>query len=472
MLPQDSSHAVHARSVHENPARPVVKRPSSVRGRLPARRAVSDSAGSTLLTDPDYYGSLAAVRDLGRAGVSVRVADEQGQRSRSATSRFCRQRVVGPVAAQHSDHRLAFLLEQGREHEGTFLYPTSDDMAWLVARHQDALRTHFRLYQPSADATFGLLDKSRLYAHAETAGVPFPATHAPTTLTALAELCAHLERSGGFPVILKPRTQAGLRNKVKGQIVTTTAELLAGVSQMRQPGFYEADFLQSAPTDITWPLVQRYMPDAQQNTYSVSGFIDATGTLRAARASVKVFQIPVRIGVGVAFEGRPLVPRLITRIEQIARATGYHGVCEVEFIHVAKQDLYYLMDFNPRYYGQMQFEISRGLALPRLAHAAAHGRDAEVSALCDTADDIHRTTNPASQRYCNRWLFQSLLRAQRLSGRMPADRHAAWLQWMDGREVFDSVRADDDPAPAVADRSRHLRRWVRHPRSGYRELFQ
>ena len=57
-------------------------------------------------------------------------------------------------------------------------------------------------------------------------------------------------------------------------------------------------------------------------------------------------------------------PEIRESVRRICEATGYHGAFEVEFIPSADGDL--LMDFNPRYYGQMQLEISRGLPIPEL----------------------------------------------------------------------------------------------------------
>lgn len=424
-----------------------------------------------MLGDPDYYGTLAAVRDLGRAGVPVTVADASENVSRSATSRFCSHRVVAPASVFSSEYT-AWMLELGGRMPGTFLYPTSDDSAWWMAQRQDALREHFLLHQPSAEATIGLLDKSRLYAHAAAQGVPYPTTYMPTSMDEVRELGETLTRDGGFPVIVKARTQAGLAVKVKGYVAQTASELRAAVDAMRVPGFFVPEFLRDAPADIRWPLVQRYMPEAQRETYSVSGFIDQTGTLRAARASLKIFQIPIRIGVGIAFEGRAVVPKQKAKIEALARATGYFGVFEAEFIHTVDGDHFYLMDFNPRFYGQMNFEISRGLPLPRIVHAAARGAINEVDSMVSESRPTERTDNAADQRFCNQWLFQSLLRAQRIGGRLDRNTHQRWLSWMKTGDVFDFVRAEDDPRPALSDRRQHMWNWMRYPRSSYRNLFR
>ncbi len=432
---------------------------------------MSGTGARALLGDTDHYGTLAAVRDLGRAGVQVAVIDAEGVPSRSATSRYCHERIVAEPD-WHAASRLERLLADGARHPGTLLYPTSDDAAWMMALRQEELRRHFALYQPAAAAVVALLDKSQLYAHAVATGVPHPETWRPASDDSLRQITAELERDDRYPVIVKPRTQAGLATKVKGIVAADTATLLAAIARMRQPGWYTDEFLRHAPADIQWPLVQQYMPEAQQFTYSVAGFIDRTGTLCAARASVKVFQIPVRVGVGVAFEGRTLLPRLVAKIEAIARATGYCGVCEVEFIHVARADHFYLMDFNPRYYGQMNFEVSRGLALPRMVLAAATGDTAQFAALVTQSARTLRGDDAATQRYCNRWLFQSLLRAQRVAGRLDPQAFATWKMWMASPDVFDFVSADDDPLPAEADRKRYLRQWIRYPRSSYRELFR
>lgn len=424
-----------------------------------------------LLGDSDHYGTLAAVRDLGRAGLQTAVIDHDGDTSRAASSRYCHERLVAP-SEWHAPARFEWLMNDGARNPGTLLYPTSDDAAWMMALRHEQLSRHFVLYQPPATAVQALLDKSQLYRHADADDVPHPDTWRPTCDDSLREIAQHLARDDRYPVIVKPRTQAGLVMKVKGIVATDATTLLAAVARMRQPGWYAPEFLRDAPENITWPLVQQYMPEAQQYTYSVAGFIDRTGRLCAGRSSVKVFQIPVRVGVGVAFEGRPLLPQLVQKIEAVARRTGYFGVCEVEFIHVARENRYYLMDFNPRYYGQMNFEVSRGLALPRMVLAAATGREAQFADLVAASSGALRHEDADAQRYCNRWLFRSLLRAQRLAGRLPQHSYAQWQQWMQGEEVFDFVSAPDDPGPAAADRKRYLRQWVRYPRSSYRELFR
>lgn len=427
------------------------------------------TASRTIITDPDFYGSLTAARDLGRAGHDVAVVEVASRVSRAASSRYCTQRLRAP-AAHHSAAMVDWLVRVGMAWPGTLLYPSSDDMAWRIALSQDRLRQHYQLYQPRAQSTLGLLDKSQLYAHAETCGVPYPRTYAPVSIDDVRDLGATLARADALPVIVKPRTQAG-GGKSKGLVARTLRQLEESIEKLRHPDCFSSDFMHDAPANIRWPLVQDFMPEAATHTYSLSGFIDGTGTVRAARASTKVFQIPVSVGTGIAFEGRAVRQEQVSAVEAIARSSGYFGAFEAEFIQ-SVDGRYYLMDFNPRYYGQMNFEVSRGMRLPSIVCAAASGDDVALERLLVESARTLRCEDAASQRFTERWLFKMLLRTQHLGGRLDSHVHEQWLTWMNTGDVFDFVHADDDPNPGTHNRSSHWRHWLRYPRSSYRILFR
>lgn len=422
-----------------------------------------------LLGDASYFGTLAAVRNLGRNGLPVAVADSGARNLIAQASRYFAQRFRAPGI--HDASFVRWLLDAGAASPCTFLYPTSDEMVWVMSVHRDELNQHFRMFQPSQDAVLALLDKSRLYAMARMLGIAIPATHAPVDLDGFRALGATLQRGGGFPVMVKPRTQACMSNQIKGAVAHDADELLRTVQSMsRNAASYSREMADALP-DLQWPLVQAFVPDAQHDTYSLSGFIDRDGQVRAVRASVKVFQLPVRAGIGVAFEGRPVRPDLLASVQRLALESGYFGVFEVEFLHDKATDQYLLTDFNPRFYGQMQFEIARGMELPRMVYAAAHGDEAQVSSLCESAERAARMHDAADERYSNRWLFGVLLRTQRWGGRLTAVDYDRWTRWMNEGVIFDAISDADDPEPQRVKRRFLRRSWLRHPRASYRDLF-
>lgn len=112
-----------------------------------------------LLLDATWWGTLAAVRDLGSRGVPVTLAADQP----AAPARFSRHvsRVVRCPGASRPEPLLDWLLEFGRRFPGHVLYPTSDEVAWLAAAHREDLARDFRLFGPPLTSLVRLLDKAR-----------------------------------------------------------------------------------------------------------------------------------------------------------------------------------------------------------------------------------------------------------------------------------------------------------------------
>src|SRR6476469_3880897 len=103
-----------------------------------------------LLTTPEDIGTLAAARCLDAHGVRVVVASS-GVLGPARWSRAV-ARVVRSPSLVEPDAVLAWLLEFGAREPGTVLHPTSDELAWLVARNEPALARVFRLYTAPFDA--------------------------------------------------------------------------------------------------------------------------------------------------------------------------------------------------------------------------------------------------------------------------------------------------------------------------------
>src|SRR5262249_3613998 len=132
-------------------------------------RPIMTEQAQALLLGADYYGTLAAVRCLGRHGVPVVVADDH-RSARALWSRYAAA-AVGPVAAgaggappplSDVSALLAWLVREGERSPGRMLYPTNDHLAWLFAAHCDDLAPWYALYQPFEPVVMTLLDKARL----------------------------------------------------------------------------------------------------------------------------------------------------------------------------------------------------------------------------------------------------------------------------------------------------------------------
>jgi predicted ATP-grasp superfamily ATP-dependent carboligase len=323
-----------------------------------------------LLTMGDGLGTLAAARELGRLGIPVVLAD---RRSRTVTARSCyvARRVPCPGLDRPGDW-LQWLLDFGRREPGHVLLATSDDVCWMLDTHRHALERWFHLYQPAQGRAWSLLDKRSLHRLCAQQGIDQPLQWTAAQAQAVADL--------PYPLVVKARTQAGVRRKVEGTVVRDAASLQAALAAWPGRATWRPEMLLHEP-DVDQPLVQAYHDEPGQQVYTLAGFYAPEADTFLLRAAAKVLNDPAGTGVGLCLESRPVQPALARQLRALMDSAGYRGAFEVEYIHLPASGRYLLLDFSPRLYGRMAFEISRGLPVPQLCQLAACGQWDEVRQL-------------------------------------------------------------------------------------------
>lgn len=409
---------------------------------------------NVLLTDGNFYGTIAAARYFGRLGHRVVIAD--ADRTNAARySKYVSQSVEFPDRGEF-EARIEMLAAYGKANPGTLIYPCSDDLAWLLALNAPRIAPCFTTLQPDFSVIENLLDKQKLYTTAQSLGVAVPETWYPAND---ADLLAMAKNISG-QILIKPKTQVGLRIGKKGALVEGGATMVSAYRQFRSRYNY-LGFIREHSEALNWPMLQRFDPSASSQTISVAGYRSRDGKFYSALASRKVLQYPLNIGVGLCFEGLDERRELSDQVQKICEAVGYFGVFEVEFIR-GPDGGHTLMDFNPRFYGQMQFEIDRGLALPGLVLSDARGQELTAPAFRQ------------DRRYLlNRSLLKLISTTQRLGGRISENQRRDWLSlgrregdcWSD--QIFDQ----EDRRPWLADMIKRLLKYMRNPRSSWRTLF-
>ncbi len=414
-----------------------------------------------LLTDGAWLGTLAAARDLGSRGVPVTLATS----TRFAPARWSRH-VRSTVLAPPTDDRPAFLqwlLEFGARHPGHVLYPTSDNLAWLMAVHADDLReASFKVFALDAGALLELLDKARLNQHAREAGFQTPETRVPTNEHELVAAAREL----GYPLFIKPRLQLFGAGSTKGKLVCCQQELVAAWQSIRHGIRHDANVLAAAP-DIDIPMVQACTRNSER-IYTLDGYFDAASGQHTIIGCTKVLQLPRGSGPGVIFEHSEVPGQLRMALESMFQNIGYSGVYDVEFLE-DEGNSRLLIDINPRFYNHMAFEVERGVPLPWLAYLAASGRSSElVQAIADVSC---RSGGPVA--YVHPLPTRLLLLCQRLSGVMSREQGRHWQSLMasyDG-SVTNPIRTPGDPGPEILEIALLAQSFLRHPRGFLRGLF-
>jgi predicted ATP-grasp superfamily ATP-dependent carboligase len=402
---------------------------------------------------PTYGGTLAAVRSLGALGVPVTVAGAEWL----APARWSRRAVRALRTPPPRQERVFvdWLLAFGAASPGHFLYPTSDDLAWLLARHASVLRRSFLLFQPSLETVVTLLDKKRLHAACAHAGLATLPTWFPEGTEDVTRLAPELPR----PLLVKPRTQVFLASENHGRTVQEGDDLVAIYRDWLEYDRYlpgvEDDF-----GPLAAPMLQAFAPDSA-GVYSLSGFADVDGSVLAARAARKILQRPQRVGIGVCFEDAPVDRTVLSGIEQLCRQVGYFGVFEAELlVHGGRP---HLIDFNPRFYGQMHFDCARGLPLPVLAYLAAQGRRDELLALAGRAQAV----DSSGYRYGSRFAHALWFSLRRLAGTTSAAEARHWREWYraDPARLVDAAVDAEDWLPGVVQAATEVWSAARHPRA-------
>jgi D-aspartate ligase len=417
-------------------------------------------SATILLGNASYYGTLAAVRALGRAGVKV-VTVDPSKICHSRYSRYSSQHLTCP-AFEESGAWAEWLLREARNGPRRAIYATSDAVSFALARYRNELSADFELYQPGLDTVMSILDKGLLMQNAQAIGIETPPTWLPQN-SAEAEKIA---RNAGGAVLIKPRSQLAQRTKNKGFVVDRREHNIQSIfdSYMKDQST-NSEFAKQCPGGMT-PLIQQYYPEAVENVYSLSGFRERIGGGVIMRASRKILQQPRRVGVGLCFEPTVVDPLLADQTKRLCERIGYYGVFELEFILAEEKAM--LIDFNGRFYNQIAFDIARGMELPALAYAGATGNQAEVTQLMARGnsgkhDDI--------AGFCNHFGVATMVKMQRILRTMSRKEAAHWLGWSGGSQgtMIDAVKDPHDALPAFVDSAQYLLHALRHPRDFARQ---
>jgi D-aspartate ligase len=414
-----------------------------------------------VLCNAGYYGTLAAIRSLGRSGVPI-VTVDPSILAPARYSRYSNLHLNSPPF-EMTNLWADWLLRLGGSGPRRAIYATSDAVSFALALHREELTSVFDLYQPGIDAIISILDKGRLHQHAHAIGIPTPSTWLPESAVDAQKII----RAVGGTILIKPRSQLAVRAYQKGIVVDTdTTDGLAAYEFFLRRSAHEYEFTSRFPETML-PMVQRYHPEAMKAVYSLSGFRDVSGAHAVMLGAHKVLQHPREIGVGLCFEEADVAPKLAEQTLRLCERIGYYGAFELEFIFSNGEPL--LIDFNGRFYNQLAFDIARGMDLPQLVYAAAVGELNEVRRL--TAAFQTRSGN-GGLAFCNSFGLSVTLATQkalRTISRGEAERWRSWRRAYDGR-VVDAVRDAADPFPTFVDITQQLLQSMRHPRAFVREM--
>jgi predicted ATP-grasp superfamily ATP-dependent carboligase len=293
--------------------------------------------------------ALAVVRALGEAGVPV-VVIHYDERDMAHASRYVVADIRVPDPVHHEGRFIEALLEAGRRFDGAILIPASDESTVAVSRHKPLLGERYVVACPDWDITERFIDKSKTYALASVAGVPFPRTVVPRGQEDLEACAAEI----GFPLLLKPAESHLFYQHFRRKMfrVETLAELTSRYLRAREAGL--AVVLQDIVPGPDSSVVN-------YNAYAWDGRSLVEFTARQLRKAPPALGSP-----RVAISER--IPEVVDPGRRILVAMGFHGFACTEFKLDERDGTYKLLEVNGRHNLSGMLAIRCGINFPLIQY--------------------------------------------------------------------------------------------------------
>jgi predicted ATP-grasp superfamily ATP-dependent carboligase len=303
--------------------------------------------GRVLILDGFWNKTLAAVRSLGRRGLSVTVGGETWV-APALFSRYCRRRFVYPSPLGRPEDFLAALGDEVAGGGYDVLLPMELSTQLLVTRNRERLEEMVRIPFADADLALRVHDKGVLACFAKAHGIDCPATFLPSDSEAAMTLAPSLP----YPVLVKPRHSSGGR----------------GIVRADRP----ADFLAAyRAVDARYPLpiVQEHLPPGGE-ALGVAVLMNFGSEPRASFAYRRLREYPVRGGPSTLRES-VWDPELRESAERLLAALGWTGVAMVEYKVDPRDGRPKLLEVNPRFWGSLHHAVICGADFPYLLYRLA-----------------------------------------------------------------------------------------------------
>jgi predicted ATP-grasp superfamily ATP-dependent carboligase len=298
---------------------------------------------AALVTEVHHRSTLAAVRDLGRAGVDVVAVGPSGAAGR--LSRYATRSAWAPdPAADPLAHRAAVAAALGGR-SSTVVYPGTEMSLDACLRPGDGSAAALRLpyARPASLAT--LRDKVEMARRATEAGLGAPGTLYDGPLSGVGAAALSL------PYVVKQARPAATD-------VTTTV--------IREPGELYA-LVATGPEDnrvVAQQLVEGPL-------MSVALVLDEDGRVRAEFHQRGTRLWPAGAGSSSRAVGVPPQPAVTKAVAAFLQLAGYAGLAQLDYVATLRGPV--VLDVNPRFYGSMPLAAASGVNLPLAWHASVCG---------------------------------------------------------------------------------------------------
>jgi predicted ATP-grasp superfamily ATP-dependent carboligase len=274
-----------------------------------------------------HVQALGIVRILGRTGVPVKVVDNTAH-CIARRSKFC----IGFYIIR-DDHLTEFLNDPSFiiQHKGWVVFPTNDLHVRILSINKQKLERSFIISTDNWDIIKLFYNKKETYRLAQKIGIQIAPTFYPGSRTDLHDLKIK------YPCIIKPAVMIEFFNKTKKKV------FLCRNSDELFKNYDKALYI--IPADEI--IVQEVIPGPSRNQFSAC-FLYLNNRSFVSLTACRMRQHPLDFGNATTYAETVDIPLLKKYGEKILRAAQYNGLCEVEFKLDERDNIYKLLEVNPR----------------------------------------------------------------------------------------------------------------------------
>ena len=288
-----------------------------------------------LLTDSDYKHTLGIVRALGKLGHTVDLIGDKI--SLSGFSKYSNSTSYPQVKFNEFD--ILEFLEFLSQSKYDLIIPIGAKSVELISKFRFQISNLSNIFVPNFSAIEICLNKDKTCLFLEDKGINLPKTW---SFNDLDELKTNLSQIR-FPIVLKSKNEI---NKTEALYIYDSVQLLRSASSFSVKSF-------------NFPLIQEYIEGEAYGFFAF--YID--GKCQSYFMHRRIREYPASGGSSTCAES-VYDELLFEQGTRILNSLNWNGVAMVEFKKSRKDNKFYLIEVNPKFWGSHDLALASGINFP------------------------------------------------------------------------------------------------------------
>ncbi|KGN79132.1 hypothetical protein HW49_07105 [Porphyromonadaceae bacterium COT-184 OH4590] len=272
-----------------------------------------------------HIQGLSNTRSLGELGIPVYVIDKNY--CLAQFSKYCKKYFRSP--SFQSEEFITFLISIAKKYQlkGWMLIASNDHIVENLSINYDKLAPYFKMLVPHKDNIYNIINKKKLMELAEKSGTNTPATCYLNNI--------ENARKFRFPLLIKGNLGLSFYKIIHNKAIQVN-------------NIEELEIVVNKVSDVTNDfMIQELIPyDRNNKVVSFTCFAEK-GEIKIYWMGQKIREHPIKYGTATSSQSI-IIPEVLESAKPLIASLNYTGVCEIEFIYDCRDNVYKLIEINPR----------------------------------------------------------------------------------------------------------------------------